>query len=158
MPFCPNCRYEYRPGIEKCSDCGAQLVETLPEEGTPSYKPPPPTGNDVPVARAESLAIAEMWAELLGDEGISCRIVPAGVGDTTLVPGGQTAWEVRTAAIDATRARDILPIERHAAEMPEEDAVTADKQAMTRAVRWLIIAVAVFIAIVVLAFGARYFG
>jgi hypothetical protein len=31
MPICPACGYEYLPGITKCPDCGASLVETLSE-------------------------------------------------------------------------------------------------------------------------------
>jgi len=30
--FCPNCKIEYRTGFTKCSDCGVDLVEHLPEE------------------------------------------------------------------------------------------------------------------------------
>lgn len=29
MPWCPNCKYEYKNGILKCADCGAELVESL---------------------------------------------------------------------------------------------------------------------------------
>ena len=32
MPWCPNCKTEYQEGIEVCSDCGATLVDELPEE------------------------------------------------------------------------------------------------------------------------------
>ena len=32
MPWCPNCKTEYQEGIEKCADCGSDLVEELPEE------------------------------------------------------------------------------------------------------------------------------
>ena len=32
MPFCPECRTEYRAGFDRCSDCGAALVEVLPAE------------------------------------------------------------------------------------------------------------------------------
>jgi hypothetical protein len=112
----------------------------------------------VPIARAESLAIAQMWAELLTDEGITCNVVPAGVGDTTLVPGGQTAWEVRVSASDAVRAREILPSEEQPAAPTEEEAHAEDTASMKRAVRWLIIAVALFVAILLLVLGARYFG
>ncbi len=34
MPFCPECRTEYRSGIERCPDCGEGLVESLAAEGT----------------------------------------------------------------------------------------------------------------------------
>jgi hypothetical protein len=30
MPYCPECRYEYRAGIIRCSDCDMPLVEKLP--------------------------------------------------------------------------------------------------------------------------------
>lgn len=32
MPWCPNCKTEYREGIEKCADCGSVLVSSLNEE------------------------------------------------------------------------------------------------------------------------------
>ncbi len=35
MPWCPNCRTEYRPKITHCADCGAELVEALPSEPEP---------------------------------------------------------------------------------------------------------------------------
>lgn len=31
MPWCPNCKYEYRDGVTVCADCGATLVATLEE-------------------------------------------------------------------------------------------------------------------------------
>jgi transcription initiation factor TFIIIB Brf1 subunit/transcription initiation factor TFIIB len=32
MPFCPKCRYEYKPEIWECPDCGVRLVEKLEDE------------------------------------------------------------------------------------------------------------------------------
>jgi len=32
MGFCPNCKTAFVEGIEKCSDCGAELVNELPAE------------------------------------------------------------------------------------------------------------------------------
>jgi hypothetical protein len=29
--FCPECKTEYRPGFNRCSDCGVSLVEQLPK-------------------------------------------------------------------------------------------------------------------------------
>lgn len=37
MPFCPNCRYEYIDGVEKCPDCDADLVAELPPEAKDTY-------------------------------------------------------------------------------------------------------------------------
>ena len=31
MPWCPNCRTEYRAGVSVCADCGAALVDELEE-------------------------------------------------------------------------------------------------------------------------------
>ncbi len=31
MPFCPECRAEYRPGFTTCSTCDVELVDELPE-------------------------------------------------------------------------------------------------------------------------------
>jgi hypothetical protein len=154
MPFCPSCRAEYRPGIETCADCNLELVEMLPAR----YAPPPPTGNDVPVARADSLAIVEMWAELLGEEGIACRMVPAGVGDTVLVPG-QAQWELRVAAIDASRALELLPgdepMQTDEPADTELAAELADAAGESRALRWFIVAGLVFVAIMAIAVLAR---
>ena len=40
MPYCPNCRSEYKEGIVRCVDCGAALVPGSPplEEAKPSYE------------------------------------------------------------------------------------------------------------------------
>lgn len=31
MPWCPNCKFEYKEGITKCADCGADLVDSYEE-------------------------------------------------------------------------------------------------------------------------------
>ncbi|MBP7792698.1 MAG: DUF2007 domain-containing protein [Candidatus Goldbacteria bacterium] len=38
--FCPVCLYEYKEGIKICPDCGATLVDKLPEEeeGNPALE------------------------------------------------------------------------------------------------------------------------
>jgi hypothetical protein len=30
--FCPNCKCEHKPGMEKCPDCGADLVDKSKEQ------------------------------------------------------------------------------------------------------------------------------
>lgn len=37
MPFCPSCKYEYRPDIKECPDCREKLVDKLPEEEKPQW-------------------------------------------------------------------------------------------------------------------------
>jgi hypothetical protein len=159
MPFCPNCRDEYRPGILKCADCGAPLVDELPDRYVPSN-----LTDDVPIARADSIEIAQMWAELLTAEGIACRLLPAGAGDTMLVPG-QAHWEVRVAAADEDRAFELLesgeavPDEDLAHEAELEDLEPEDdvEPSGGSGVRWLILGVAVVVAAILLFAGARWF-
>jgi uncharacterized Zn finger protein (UPF0148 family) len=64
MPYCPKCGFEYKAGIEKCPDCGATLVEKLPEEESAQ-------GVDyVPLRSLPSRLYAEMLQEALKKEGI----------------------------------------------------------------------------------------
>ena len=35
--YCPNCRTEYQEEVERCSDCGAALVEELPDLELPTF-------------------------------------------------------------------------------------------------------------------------
>ena len=46
MPFCPQCGYEYRPGVTTCPDCGELLSAEPPEEPQPTDAGWPPA--DVP--------------------------------------------------------------------------------------------------------------
>jgi hypothetical protein len=70
MPYCPNCKTEYRLGFTTCSDCGSQLVVSLPPEQNGEdidqelvsiFDPPDPL-------------ICHSLAALLEDNGIRCVI------------------------------------------------------------------------------------
>src|SRR5713226_9516756 len=39
MPYCPECRYEYRDGVTRCADCDALLVEALPSRSDRMLRP-----------------------------------------------------------------------------------------------------------------------
>ena len=157
MPFCPNCRDEYRPGIVNCADCHTPLVDELPDRYVP-----PRLVDEVPVARADSIEMAQMWAELLSAEGIACRLLPAGAGDTMLVPG-QAHWEVRVAAADEERAfellesGDVVSDEDLAEEAELEDEEPEPEPSGGNGVRWLILGLAVLAAALLLFAGARWF-
>lgn len=68
MPFCPNCRYEYKPEVWKCPECGARLVDKLPVEK------PPESPNFVPLRNLPSRMYAQMLQEALKNEGIASMI------------------------------------------------------------------------------------
>lgn len=71
MPWCPECRTEYDPGIERCADCGALLTPELPPEDF---------GKDpVIVLRASTAHEAQVSVATLKAEGIPAFTAPPDV-------------------------------------------------------------------------------
>ena len=68
MSYCPNCRFEYKEDVKRCPDCGARLVDKLPEEK------PPESPNFVPLRNLPSRMYAQMLKEALENEGIASMI------------------------------------------------------------------------------------
>jgi hypothetical protein len=112
MPFCPRCRSEYRPGVRRCADCDAALVEQRPPES-------PASGAAEP-AEAEALLVTvmgEIHAKLLHDarhsQGIASRLrlaehplFPARIPPSVAVPE-QQAFTVHVPSGDLERARQV---------------------------------------------------
>jgi hypothetical protein len=76
MPFCPNCRFEYRPEIWECPDCKVRLVDKLPDEEIPKRKEDDTTQNVnyVPLRSLPSRLYAQMLKEALENESIPSLI------------------------------------------------------------------------------------
>lgn len=64
MPWCPHCKTEYQPGITKCADCGADLVDHLPQEQLIF------DGQPVFLTEVHHDAEAVLLVQLLQDNGI----------------------------------------------------------------------------------------
>jgi hypothetical protein len=63
--FCPNCRAEYREGIERCPDCEVPLVAELEEA-----EPGEPDAKLVKVFQTGEAAIIPVVESVLGGAGI----------------------------------------------------------------------------------------
>ncbi|MFH0931204.1 MAG: DUF2007 domain-containing protein [Candidatus Zixiibacteriota bacterium] len=77
MPYCPKCKTEYNPGIEKCSDCDLPLVEKLPEE---TFKETFKDIKYILLRNLPSRLYAEMLKESLQNSGISSIIKGDDIG------------------------------------------------------------------------------
>lgn len=106
MPYCPNCRTEYRPGIKTCSDCGSPLAADLPVVPVET----PPEGELVPVFDPPDQMIGQSLAALLEDNGIRCILkseqIPMYDGVAMML---QSRWgQLMVMEGDRTRAQELI--------------------------------------------------
>jgi uroporphyrinogen decarboxylase len=112
MPFCPNCRFEYLAGVERCPDCGVALVESLP---------PAPPSPEAGFVQVELCTIAgeinaRLLQDLLASQGIPSRMQSSWPFDPTgllrppapLGGGMDAATRIIVNKRDLTRAQVIL--------------------------------------------------
>ena len=103
MPWCPDCRYEYRDHVAVCPDCGATLVADLPsddpEPGELDLRELPPLpGRPYAEMLLEALAGADIH-DILLDKGALAAYGAKGTQMGTVV--------VQVAAAHYVRAMDI---------------------------------------------------
>jgi hypothetical protein len=71
MPFCPKCRYEYRPDISVCPDCNEKLLSYLPDLSVSEARDDSANSrNWIPLARFDSQITAEMIIDVLRSKGL----------------------------------------------------------------------------------------
>jgi hypothetical protein len=108
VPFCPQCREEYRPGFARCADCDVDLVDALPEEP----KPEEPRIREhlralKRVFATSSMAEAEVVRILLRDHGIEA-VVEGGAMGLQAFEAGRAPLGVRVQEDDFPRAQDLV--------------------------------------------------
>src|SRR5712692_4876810 len=103
--FCPICEAEYEPGITRCADDGAELVERLAVETGASDSS---EARFVLLHTLSSPAEAEMVNDILQQNGIR-SVVQSGASDqfsplfSVMAPGAQVLVDER----DLDRAREL---------------------------------------------------
>ncbi len=103
--FCPTCESEYEPGITRCTDDGAELVERLSiDDGAQDGS----EARFVALHTLSSPAEAEMVNDILRQNGIR-SVVQSGASDqfsplfSVMSPGAQVLVDER----DLDRAREL---------------------------------------------------
>ena len=144
MPFCPECRSEYRAGFELCATCeGVALVDTLPEivklvptDETLAVGITPEDdvsrkveveGRVIDLARAFSFNETNEFQRILQSAGFASI---AREIEGIAFPGGQVRYEVHVRVVDHEEAEPFLREQWEAAVAEEGGAVeqiSADK-------------------------------
>jgi hypothetical protein len=145
--YCKSCRSEYRSGIERCSDCGAELLPgDLPDPPDLRLKEPPP--DPVTVFTSRDPALLPVVRSILESEEVPFfvrgeelqdlfGIGRLGLGFNPIVG----PIEIQVQAADAERARELLAeiepsetdTETEAESETEELNADADPYAVSRA-------------------------
>ncbi|MEO8505319.1 MAG: DUF2007 domain-containing protein [Acidobacteriota bacterium] len=105
--ICPNCRSEFREGIERCPDCDLPLVKSLPVE---RHDQAP----WVEIMETADPSLIPVLRSVLEGAGIPCAIegeeavgiFPVGIGDTHLAQSGIGA----RVKVPADRADEALAL------------------------------------------------
>ena len=97
MPVCPQCKYEYKGGIQMCPDCNVKLVDKLINE-TKEKK----DIKWVPLHTQPGRIYSEMVIEALEKNGIPC----------VLDPGNISALAAKGVSIPGDESRIWVPEEK----------------------------------------------
>ncbi len=122
MPFCPECREEFREGFTRCADCGLALVPSLPplpEEQVPL----PETGHGSfggwdQVAETSQVFEAELIALRLREAGLPAQVVDQTFHQEPLPD--VRAFNVVRVLVPAERAEEARRLLAQSVELPAD--------------------------------------
>ncbi|MCU0290798.1 MAG: DUF2007 domain-containing protein [Thermoanaerobaculaceae bacterium] len=101
MPWCPECRAEYRDGFVRCSECQVDLVAVLPEDGDRDDQ------EWVEVGAFPTLEAAELAQGYLQGAGIEAELRDPDPGHHEILPA--SGWVALAVAPDSVAvARQLL--------------------------------------------------
>jgi len=117
MAYCPECRFEYRAGVRQCPDCGAELVDRLPEARQPESNE---ESRQVVLCTVRGSIHAHLLHDALKSQGIPCRTQVGGIAEGTFVyaaligPGEDRPYRIYVNRHDLAQAQTVLSdLERH---------------------------------------------
>jgi len=103
--YCPVCHDEFQDWVEVCPDCRAELVKELPSQ-SPLIKSGKTEEPLVHISTAPNELIANMWSEILEENGIYC-LVKRGHLAATHTPLAMSC-EIHVLASQVGNAQEIL--------------------------------------------------
>lgn len=112
MPWCPNCKTEYREGFTHCADCGAELVTALPDE-TPEPENLDHPAEPVLLMHCPSTLEADATVALLQSFSIPCFAQPDMGAEKAYTGFCLTGGSIFVDASRADEAREIVEGFRH---------------------------------------------
>ena len=116
MPFCPQCRSEYRPDVARCPECDATLVKELPPAPEMIWDP----RKWVTVEESGDESAARILEGFLAEAGLQVRLQRHGDQAFPTSHGVLIRFEVQVQAEELGRAIDLLEgIDEP--ELPEEE-------------------------------------
>lgn len=162
--YCPQCGAEYRPGFEMCADCHVPLVEESPTEPVPDEPVEAVLRERAPIFRAGRRIDAELVRARLESCGIDAVIWSSGLGvwrmesALTEVTGIPSDFNAHHVVVDRDDVDEALAVLRDpGASHDGEDAAYDDPGARTAMSwlrpRWILIAFAVFLLMLVVTAG-----
>ena len=107
MPYCPACRADYAPGIERCHDCEIDLEEIGEDEPVASPElPPEPL---VTIASFDTPLQANILASRLEADGVPCFLADAEtIGVHGLLAGAVGGVKIQVRESDRARGEASL--------------------------------------------------
>lgn len=166
MKYCPSCGSEYRAGFEECADCLVALVDHPPQP-VPQQKVGPTLRNRAVVFRSGRRIDAELVRARLEADGIDAVIWSSGLGPWRLesalteVTGVASDFNSHQVVVDpdvVERALELLDEVGAEGDSADGGDAISDSQrdpgflALLRR-RWLLLAFAFFLLLVVLVAG-----
>jgi len=118
MPWCPNCKSEYRDGFTTCVDCGIKLVDKLPQEkvqeeiATDSYFNYDEIINPTFLFSASYEIQCKIIENMLIESDIPCYSIDKGCGTYLKVYMGSTVFgtDIYVGEINYDKAKELLDV------------------------------------------------